>query len=338
MLNNKEIAQIAKEIFEIVFEKIDFETFYYKHFSNPFALPQPLEIYKIGEEIVGLNAFDRVEFLVGGKKCMAVQSGDSAVLEAYRGRGIFTNIQTNVLPYLATNQVNIEFGFPNPTSYKGFMKLGWKSIDHFFRYIRILNIGNVLNDKFHTTIFTKLNIMDFLCRSDKCFYDITDSNVCPFSDDDIEKVNFFIKTGVCRSRQYYQWRIDGNKTYQFYYVTARSGMNLEGFFIYRTKRIRELVFVEIVDWYIDSNLPKAEQQKLLGVLMRRIKKIGDVVSIQYVSKSRDEDRILRRAGFIKRGKRPALVIFNVIDNDEKICNEVSKNLILREVDVDIIMN
>jgi predicted N-acetyltransferase YhbS len=63
--------------------------FRWKHFENPFG-PSFMLVAEADEQVVGLRAFMRWEFVAEGRRFRAVRAVDTATHPDYQGRGIFS--------------------------------------------------------------------------------------------------------------------------------------------------------------------------------------------------------------------------------------------------------
>lgn len=84
----------------------------------------------IGDELVCMNVFMRMNFRHKNKIIHGYQSGFSATSNQYRGRGLWPQLMKFSEAYLSENKASFIYGFPNPVSHPVFMKkLGYESFD-----------------------------------------------------------------------------------------------------------------------------------------------------------------------------------------------------------------
>ena len=76
----------------------------------------------IGETLVSVNVFMKMEFLLGNKPIIGYQSGFSATSNMHRGMGIWPRLLLFSEIYLAKLGASFIFGFPNATSHPLFVK------------------------------------------------------------------------------------------------------------------------------------------------------------------------------------------------------------------------
>lgn len=137
-----------------------------KHYNNPIEQSTIFAAVDDGT-IVGLNAFLPCNYRYNNRTIQAIQSCDSAVLNEYRGQGIWSSIMRSAMKYFMDNsQKDIIIGFPNyKNSYQGFLKLGWKHVCNMNNYLMVTN-GDLVTDSIvhNKTIGKVLNIQNFLVR------------------------------------------------------------------------------------------------------------------------------------------------------------------------------
>jgi hypothetical protein len=76
------------------------------------------------EQVVGLRAFMRWEFVAEGRRFRAVRAVDTATHPDYQGRGIFSALTRQAIEALRL-QTDFVFNTPNQKSLPGYLKMGW---------------------------------------------------------------------------------------------------------------------------------------------------------------------------------------------------------------------
>jgi GNAT superfamily N-acetyltransferase len=99
------------------------EFFRWKHLESPFGRSYMLVAEEDGR-IVGLRAFMRWRFRVGGRVLRAVRAVDTATHPDYQGRGIFSRLTHKAVEDLS-GQADLIFNTPNDQSLPGYLKMGW---------------------------------------------------------------------------------------------------------------------------------------------------------------------------------------------------------------------
>ena len=80
----------------------------------------------LGDTLVSINAFMKMEFFLGERTLIGYQSGFSATSRLHRGKGLWVNLLKFSEEYLASLGASFVFGFPNPISHPIFTtKLGY---------------------------------------------------------------------------------------------------------------------------------------------------------------------------------------------------------------------
>jgi GNAT superfamily N-acetyltransferase len=118
------------------------ELFRWKHAENPFG-PSFMLVAESGGRIVGLRAFMRWRFEVGGRRLSAVRAVDTATHPDYQGRGIFSRLTMEALDALR-DEVDLVFNTPNEKSLPGYLKMGWRSVGKVPVSVRVLRPVRVL--------------------------------------------------------------------------------------------------------------------------------------------------------------------------------------------------
>ena len=119
-------AKQAFGVFNQVFKTGEVDRFINKHEKNPDRLQGCIFCKQEDNEIAGINAFMGCKMLICQKSIRGAQSCDTAVLESFRKRGIFTRIVLGAEEYLEKEGVEILFGIPNDKSFHGFLGMGWR--------------------------------------------------------------------------------------------------------------------------------------------------------------------------------------------------------------------
>jgi GNAT superfamily N-acetyltransferase len=102
------------------------ELFRWKHLDNPFGR-SILLVAEVDERIIGLRAFMRWRFTVGGRSIRAVRAVDTATHPDFQGRGVFSELTRAALDE-AMEQADLVFNTPNQKSLPGYLKMGWSVV------------------------------------------------------------------------------------------------------------------------------------------------------------------------------------------------------------------
>lgn len=84
----------------------------------------------IADELVCMNVFMRMSFVINTDSYFGYQSGFSAASSKHRGKGLWPKLMNFSEQYLSDNGAAFIYGFPNTTSYPVFIKkLSYESFD-----------------------------------------------------------------------------------------------------------------------------------------------------------------------------------------------------------------
>jgi GNAT superfamily N-acetyltransferase len=106
---------------------------------------QPFCVMRRGDEIVGLSAYIRSRFKLGGEVGSAFQAVDSFVSSSMRGKGVFTRLARAYSAHAEEAGVDLIWGFPNNNAAPAwFGKLGWTNFGQVPFLVRPLRAGYFL--------------------------------------------------------------------------------------------------------------------------------------------------------------------------------------------------
>jgi len=114
--------------------------------DNPYGGPFVSLARRIDDgAVVGSYSVMPVMINVMGRAVLACQSVDTAVHPDHRGQRVFEHTAGDCYAWCESSGVKAVFGFPNASSYPGFMRtLDWRRIGFPVRYAMRLEIGTVL--------------------------------------------------------------------------------------------------------------------------------------------------------------------------------------------------
>ena len=118
-----------RQVCSIVFNKNYSEYTFNKKFIENIYGPSVLVVVYINNIPSASRALWRND--IEGKE--AYQPGDTCVMENCRGKGIFSMMTKKSIDFLP--QSAIIYNFPNPNSYPGYIRLGWKLVHDYFQRI-----------------------------------------------------------------------------------------------------------------------------------------------------------------------------------------------------------
>lgn len=108
----------------------------WKHMQNPFG--PSLMMVAANSEILGLRAFMRWQFRVGGETVRAVRAVDTATHPAFQRHGIFSTLTRLTVERAQREGVDLIFNTPNSKSLPGYLKLGWSYLGRPYLLVKIL--------------------------------------------------------------------------------------------------------------------------------------------------------------------------------------------------------
>ena len=235
-----------------------------------------LEIDKDGNEILaGIYVLFPIEFKIGNKKKLCLQSLDTLTDENYRGRGLFKKLASDVYKKCGEEEFEFVYGFPNKNSSYGFFnKLGWGNIGdvpflimpvntrYFFSKIPFIKkISNLLPN---IKLVRCEKTSELLIRDIHHFDHQVDKLWGEFSEE--------IAIAINRNSEYLNWRYINkpNENYKLkgYFEEGR----LLGFIVYTNKEkhggkvgyIMELIYSRNREDVGDELLKFAKKEMILG--------------------------------------------------------------------------
>lgn len=103
------------------------EYWLWKHVNNPFGASAVL-VAEANGALVGLRAFLRWNWQIGGETICTVRAVDTATHPDYRGRGIFKRLTLQLRDEMAAEGVRFVYNTPNAQSRPGYLKMGWSLV------------------------------------------------------------------------------------------------------------------------------------------------------------------------------------------------------------------
>jgi GNAT superfamily N-acetyltransferase len=100
--------------------------FRWKHLANPFGRSFML-VAESQSKIIGLRAFMRWRFVVGGRTLSAVRAVDTATHPEFQRMGVFSTLTRAALGELG-DEVDFVYNTPNKKSLAGYLKMGWSMV------------------------------------------------------------------------------------------------------------------------------------------------------------------------------------------------------------------
>jgi len=198
----------------------------WKHIDNPFGKSPVLLAFE-GDQMIGVRAFMRWEWILDNKIHRAVRAVDTATHPQYQGKGVFNKLTMALVEQCYQDGIEFIFNTPNRQSQPGYLKMGWENINRLMIHIHpVFSWGK--KDK------------DFDVRY----------GVVPASFDYFDKAKHkrssFLSTNV--SREYLKWRYAGNPNVR-YYVLKGNGEYPPYVAVFRVRKSRGMTEFRICDWF-----------------------------------------------------------------------------------------
>lgn len=97
----------------------------WKHLDNPFG-KSPVLLAVENDKIIGVRAFLKWEFLRDGNTMKACRAVDTAIHPDFQGKGLFTQLTTNLIDQIKEEDIQLIYNTPNTQSMPGYLKMGWE--------------------------------------------------------------------------------------------------------------------------------------------------------------------------------------------------------------------
>lgn len=279
----KEISDSYSIMKKVFGDNVQLDAYIHKHYENPYRISKPVHVFYDGEEAAGMNAFLGMKLIDNGKVHYIAQSNDTATLQDFRGRGIFTRLVTNFEEN--DNETEFVIGLPNNNSVHGFLKMGFNivaDLHHMVLPKPIIQLGGLLNSKRQSVSYEIYN------------------RIC-FTTDDYKQINSGKNCQIIRNNDYYEWRL-WKKDFRII-VAREKDKRLAGYLIYHNEKRKGINVTIIDDWYINEGQPA----KTFKNLLRHVKEGGLLFVVPVVNCSSMDYSILKSIGFINACKPPLKV-------------------------------
>ncbi len=240
----------------------------WKHVHNPFGASAVLVAEDNGA-LVGLRAFMRWNWQIGGKTICTVRAVDTATDPEYRGRGIFKRLTLQLRDEMAAEGVRFVYNTPNAQSRPGYLKMGWSLVGKPALWIRPVHPVRLakamrsrgLSGKERTPPLVDAKPVD----------DILDDSGVQALLEDVQTAaddRFHTRVGL----EYLRWRYQQIPGFAYYAVSQGAGAD-GALVIFRTRcrgAVREMRLCELV---VGTS---ALASRHLRSLLRRVPKLADV--------------------------------------------------------------
>ena len=96
----------------------------WKHVENPFGVSPVLLCWE-GQQLIGVRAFMRWEWMDRTRRYRAVRAVDTATHPDHQGKGIFKKLTLSLVDTCTQEGDHFVFNTPNEQSKPGYLKMGW---------------------------------------------------------------------------------------------------------------------------------------------------------------------------------------------------------------------
>jgi hypothetical protein len=99
----------------------------WKHIENPFGT-SPVLLCREGNDLIGVRAFMRWQWIKDGQLFRAVRAVDTATHPQHQGKGIFKKLTLSLVSQCTKEGDHFVFNTPNNQSKPGYLKMGWQEV------------------------------------------------------------------------------------------------------------------------------------------------------------------------------------------------------------------
>lgn len=281
----------------------------WKFNDNPYGKPF-LIVFEIRDKIVGVANLWPWEFTCRGQTIKALQPSDAAVMQEYRGNGLFKKSRLYAIDLAKYKEYQLIFNFPNKNSLPVYESLGWDYLGRVSWWVKILKPINLVKGYFSKDKATASEI-DVEYLVDTTFLDgIVDKSP---SFDGYLKVN--------RVKGFHKWRYADrpNRSYGMVVYEGNRKTTAAVFTINQNNNNREMVIVDIVG--APTNLVPLFK-KINGVAKK-----SNVDFIAVMENPHFQTKTLLKLGYFKKRSKNMVVLPLDIGLEEKVTSFSSWSLV-----------
>lgn len=255
------------------------------------------------DKLVGINGFIPMSFKYNSISITGLQSGDTAIDQAYRGKGIFSIIISTAQDYYRQKDVDVIIGFPNDNSYPGFIKLRWEEIARIQSMFIPCNLSNSIKAITNISFPSMINNLDFI------FWRKIKSNIS-------DKLRFILKNGndpnciglnkllmgeddtivYSVNPNILKWKLHG---YPYDYYSVSDSKNISASFIVRKSKIKSILNVaEVLAIFMSDGIACNESSFInaFSYLLLHLKIKYDFIKI-LKPQNKEIEKMYKRIGF-----------------------------------------
>jgi len=231
----------------------------WKHLENPFGKSPVLVCFE-GQDLAGVRAFMRWDWIQDGKVYNALRAVDTATHPASQGKGIFKKLTLSLVDYCKGNGDHFIFNTPNLKSMPGYLKMGWKQAGKLPVRVGIQRPFSMLrhfisNDKKQT----------HTGRNDRLKYYLQHNGLNALLADHHGKASN-LTTNV--SIEYLKWRYENVPVTNYVAIGSELDGLLSGLIFGRIKQTRIGIELRITDYFVNGDIHDNGLSKWLMVYLK----------------------------------------------------------------------
>lgn len=325
----------AYMIYSNVVKRKSLKTFCHKHMENPDIVSDLAVLVDYqNNDPAGMIAFLGSKVHIGKQnEIIALLGSDSAVLERYRRRHIYTNLMLQAIQYGEKKGISIIYGFPNQTSYPGCKKMGFKDLGSLGTCALIMRpfsfLLSLLSHKARKCLpFENEQLM----AENECIW--TMSLTCPFSENDLRIINYRSGIHFHRSIAAFNWKID-SMTGETAYICVRKKQQLCAYFVIRKNKYG---ICDLLDYYLPDD--KRFSRYCLKTFVKSMMKYSNGLVARAVNPDNAMGHQIWKKLLIRKKKTPFIVylISNQINDIDKLKLQTFSEWSVTYFDCDVILD
>jgi len=290
--DRKPYLALFQEVFGHSWSK---QYFHWKYKENPFN-PDPM-IYTAKDQegrLIGARSMLPTEVVCQNKTYKALQAGDAMIKEAFRGRGLYTELTAGAIEEAKKQGYDLILNFPNANSFPILIKKGWHPVGETSVHIKILKplaypIKRLIMKTGGRTAPLPQRPGNYLG---------------PLTEEAVHKEHeAFFREQLAgthhqrRSLPYLQWKYSQNPEEYYPMLCFRAGGILKGIAVLKLHGTGKLAIGEILEWAAAKEL---EKPFLTEVLRYAKANRLDLLKIWNLKGSGRDLRAFKRKGFMEK--------------------------------------
>jgi hypothetical protein len=258
------------------------------------------------DKIVGQYALMPTWLRLGDEVVLGAQSLDTMTHPEYRNQGMFTVLAKACMELAATKGVDALYGFPNESSYHGFVhRLNWDHTGSIPRWTRVLNSDALASYSSPIRQIASLRIP--LLPIGNSSPRGVEIHMEPPTEDELVSLASSIspdnEKGICRierSKEWIKWRFDSASQRHYVWFSAYRGGKVKACAVFGTNDWGDLPLIDI------SGSDAEALEAVVSRATRRAKELG-LPRLGAVTNYRNAERALKSCGYFRRGSLPLIV-------------------------------